>query len=97
LAAVDATLAEVMVLEVENRVEVDLEATRLENTVSWLLIRAAYILDQSEEFAKTGQKSLHEYFAPISPQQKAYKNITEPRRTTQLATAKPKISIRYIH
>ena len=40
MAAVDATLAEVMVLEVENRVEVDLEATRLENTVSWLLIRA---------------------------------------------------------
>jgi hypothetical protein len=46
------------------------------------LERAEYIIDQSKDFAKTGQKSLHEYFNTISSQQKAYKPIiTAPRRT----------------
>jgi hypothetical protein len=56
---------------------------RLSNKKRFLELAAYYILDQSKEFAKTEQRSLHEYFAPTTPQQKAY-------RTSQNQDERPK-------
>ena len=46
------------------------------------LERTTYMLAKSKEFAKTGQRSLHDYFAQNTPMPKEYINKTEERRTT---------------
>ena len=64
---------------------------RLSNKKRFLELAAYCILDQSKEFAKTEQRSLHEYFAPTTPAE-SLQNITELRRTPQGTTTQPKIS-----
>ena len=61
------------------------------------LERTTYMLAKSKEFAKTGQRSLHDYFDQNAPKPtKEYIKNTEERIITRRHQAQTKISVRYI-
>ena len=58
---------------------------------------AAYTSAQSKEFAKTGQRSLHDYFDQNAPKPtKEYIKNTEESMITRRRQTQTKISVRYI-